>query len=115
MSIEVNIAASTSWPVREPATSKESRPEPVAAVPLSGSQVQDSREALEEMVSDINNFVQNVNRELQFTVDEDVGETVITVIDKSNDEVIRKIPSDEMLALRKNMDEMIGLMFSEKT
>jgi len=57
------------------------------------------RKALNEAVSRIQDYVQNLQRELQFTVDEKSGRTIITVIDSETDMVIRQIPPEEILAL----------------
>jgi flagellar protein FlaG len=38
---------------------------------------------------------------------------VIKVVDKNSGEVIRQIPSAEMLRLRENMTEMAGLIVKE--
>jgi flagellar protein FlaG len=60
-----------------------------------------SRGQLEQAVSDINAYVQTVNRELQFRVDEalPLGRAVVTVIDADTEETIREFPSKEALAL----------------
>ncbi len=54
---------------------------------------------LESAVSQISERAQNMQRALQFSVDEDSGETVITVIDRETREVIRRIPPDEVVGL----------------
>lgn len=54
---------------------------------------------LDEAVSRIQDYVQNLQRELQFTVDHDSGRTVITVIDAETDKIIRQIPPEEIIAL----------------
>jgi flagellar protein FlaG len=51
-------------------------------------------------------FVQMMSRELQFDVDEDTDRTVVRVMDKETGELIRQIPSEEILALAKQMQEM---------
>lgn len=60
-----------------------------------------SRAELEQAVSDINAYVQTVNRELQFRVDDvlPLGRTIVTVIDADTEETIREFPSKEALAL----------------
>jgi flagellar protein FlaG len=57
-------------------------------------------------VEDISRHVQNVQRNLSFTIDEDSGSTVVKVIDSASDEVIRQMPSEEILALRRRLSEM---------
>ncbi|MCU0870215.1 MAG: flagellar protein FlaG [Burkholderiales bacterium] len=51
---------------------------------------------------------------LQFSIDEQSGETVVKVVDADTDEVIRQIPSEEMLALARNLQRMEGLLFDGK-
>jgi len=70
-------------------------------------------EALNGTVSDLNMLAQQMRRELRFSLDDDSGEMVVKVIDKETDEVLRQIPSDEILALRKRMADVAGVIFSD--
>ena len=70
-------------------------------------------EPLEEVVSDLNNLVRELHRELQFSVDEDSGETVIKVIDKETDEIVRRIPSEEIMELRRRLQQATGVIFRD--
>ncbi len=65
---------------------------------------------LEKAVSDINDYVQTVNRELQFRVDEalPLGRSVVTVVDSDTQEVIREFPSEQALSLARSLKEQIG-------
>jgi len=67
-----------------------------------------SQQELTAAVGQIANYVQNVQRNLNFSVDEASGETVIKVIDSESSEVIRQIPSEEMLALARRLRELNG-------
>lgn len=58
---------------------------------------QGQRERLQHAVSEMNHFVQNLQRDLQFEVDTDLGRTVISVVDSETKELIRQIPSEEVL------------------
>ncbi|MEN8179486.1 MAG: flagellar protein FlaG [Pseudomonadota bacterium] len=64
------------------------------------------KQELEGAVSQMKDFAQMLNRELQFDVDEDLGRTVVRVLDKESGDLIRQIPSEEVLALAKQMKEM---------
>ena len=70
------------------------------------------RERLEDSVSQLKDLVQSVQRDLQFSIDDFSGRTVITVLDSKTEEIIRQIPSDEVLALAKNIASMKGVLFS---
>lgn len=50
---------------------------------------------------------------LSFAVDEDTGETVINIVDNKSGEVIRQIPSDDVLKLKKKMVEIQGLVLDQ--
>lgn len=54
------------------------------------------------------------NVDLQFSVHEASGQTMIVVRDESTGKVIREIPPKEVLNLAAKFDEMIGLLFDGK-
>jgi flagellar protein FlaG len=64
-----------------------------------------TREQLDEAVSQLNDFVQNVQRDLQFEVDNDLGQTIVKVVDQSTKEVIRQIPDELALRLAENLQQ----------
>jgi flagellar protein FlaG len=72
---------------------------PAAASPESQDQTAASAAAISRAVTQLNDYVQTINRELQFSVDEASGHTVIKVLDALSGKVIRQIPGDEALAL----------------
>ncbi len=67
---------------------------------------------LKGAVADINDYVQQVKRDLQFSIDDDSGRTVIRVTDRASGELIRQIPEDIFLQLARNLknDEPIHLV-----
>ena len=90
-----------------PATSDVNEPD--LAVNLVPQQVQaDSSEKVSESVHEINNYVQAIQRNLQFSVDEDSGKTIVKVFDSQTDELVRQIPSEEVLAIAEYIKESGG-------
>ncbi len=75
---------------------------------------QDTKETLNEVVSDLNEFVQTLRRELQFSVDEDTGRSVVTVLNKETDEIVRQIPSEEVLAISSFLKSHAGMLIDTK-
>ncbi|XOZ33850.1 flagellar protein FlaG [Halomonadaceae bacterium KBTZ08] len=63
------------------------------------------REELNQAVSRLNDFVQSVQRDLQFDVNDETGQTVVRVIDQQTDEVVRQIPDDLALKLAENLQQ----------
>lgn len=76
-------------------------------------QRQNPEEVAEEVVNGLNDLVQELHRELKFSVDKDSGDTVIKVVDQKTDEVVRQIPPEEVLNLRKRLMEAAGVIFSD--
>jgi flagellar protein FlaG len=62
----------------------------------------------------INKLVQQFDRHLQFTVDEETDTHVVKVIDTQSKEVIRQMPTEEMLAIAKALDKLQGLLIKDK-
>ena len=65
---------------------------------------QDAR--VERAVAKLNDYVQSFQRDLRFTVDEDLGRPIVRVIDRSTQEVIRQIPNDVTLRLARNLNAL---------
>lgn len=66
-----------------------------------------TQESLENVVSQLKAYVQNSQRDLNFSVDEATGRVVVKVINSTTDEVIRQIPSEEMLAISRHILESL--------
>jgi len=63
---------------------------------------------LAEVVTD-NRPVQVIKRELSFSLSQSEDRVVIEVIDAENDEVIRRIPADELSKLEETLGSLKGL------
>ncbi len=72
-----------------------------------GGKPEDEQE-LQKAVSDINSYVQNLQRDLQFKVDTDLGRAIISVIDSETQEVIRQIPSEEAIERARFLEEQLS-------
>ncbi len=72
------------------------------------------RQELSKVVEEINQFVQSIQRELRFSIDEDSQSTVIKVFDSKTDEVIRQIPAEEILNVMNSLSDMSGVLLREQ-
>ena len=70
--------------------------------------------AIQDRVVELNSYMQNLNRSLKFSVDDQSGETVIRVIDSETDELIRQIPAEELLVVRSSLEEYRGMLLEMK-
>ena len=86
------------------------------ALPQKAEKAEMKSDDLENVVRDLNQHIQQLQRELQFSVDKDSGRTVITVMDKETHEVIRQIPGEEALHFARKFQEEADLeLFSAVT
>jgi flagellar protein FlaG len=72
------------------------------------------REQMEDAVTQLNDFLKPINSAVQFTLDDDTGQTVVKVIDTATKEVIRQVPSEEMLNIARALDKIAGVLIQQK-
>lgn len=79
--------------------------------PERAEQIQEEQEQVREAVTRLNDYVQSVQRDLQFRLDEDSGKTVVTVLDRQTSQVVRQIPDEVALKLAQDLqqDEPLSL------
>jgi flagellar protein FlaG len=68
------------------------------------------QEAVQRAESAVRQFASN----LRFSLDRDTGKTVIKILDSETNEVIRQIPSEELLAISRNLDRIEGLLLKQQ-
>lgn len=71
-------------------------------------------ERLKAAVEEIENFVQSVKRNLEFSIDETSGEIVVKVIAGDTGEVVRQLPSAEALKIADSLHNAHSLLFDAK-
>ena len=76
------------------------------ALTSAGNSQEKDAEDLQTAVRNINDYVQKIQRDLEFSIDDASGRQVVKVIDAENEEVIRQIPAEEMLDLARHLAEM---------
>lgn len=90
----------------------ESRLVPAAAVAPapepSRNQVQAAMESVKKMVDSTS------SNSLQFSIDDDTGKTLVRVTDIKTGELIRQIPSKELVEIAKSLDRLQGLLLRQK-
>lgn len=76
--------------------------ENISPDPVSSMNTDSVADEVATAVIKISEYVQNLQRDLQFNIDKESGRVVVRVIDSETDELIRQIPSEEVLALAKS-------------
>jgi len=107
--------------------SEETTPAPVKEIkdtlPLDGfnSRVNEeekeravSEDEIDEVLKDLEKFSNYFKTHLNFSKDESTGITVVKIINSETEEVIRQIPSEEILKIASKMQEVIGVLFDKE-
>ena len=55
------------------------------------------------------------NRSVEFTTDTESGAQVVKVVDSDSGDVIRQIPTEELLSFMRNLTRMLGTFIDETT
>ena len=108
MSIKLNTAypsaAGASSPAPAPVATTQAHMAPVTGKPP-------ERAELEKAVSDIHEFAQSNQRQLDFSIDDTTGVVVVKVIATDSGEVIRQLPSETALKLAQSLTDANSLLF----
>lgn len=74
----------------------------------------DEANQLDKAIDSVREFVQRAASSLEFSVDDDTGRSVVKVVDTETKEILRQIPSKEMIELAKALDTVQGLLIKQK-
>lgn len=66
----------------------------------------------EQLAADLNEIMDDLQTSLGFFIREDLNHQVVVEIkNRETDELIKQIPSEEMLQIKQKMEELTGLIF----
>ena len=72
-----------------------------------------SEAQLQAATQNVKDYIKPFNSSLEFSVDKDTDKFITKVIDSTTKEVIRQIPSEEMLTIAKTLDSIKGLFVKQ--
>ena len=81
--------------------------------PLSKAQQTANREQVTKAVENINRIIQVASQNLEFSVDKDLNQVIVKVVDQQTKQVLRQIPSEEILEIAKSLDKLQGLLIKQ--
>lgn len=84
------------------------------AVPLMGQEAKLTVKEVLEVVQRANEALSSNQSNLKFLVDSDNGQPIVQIVDKETQEVLRQIPSVEMLKIAKSIEKMQGVLLSKE-
>lgn len=78
-----------------------------------GFNPQEMRANIQEAIDRLNQQLKANGRDLSFQMDEEINRPVITVRNIETGEVVRQIPSEEIIRMAHSIEEGKGLLFNE--
>lgn len=95
-------------PVPNPALAKS------AAVGATGSAAHE-RTQVEQAVAKVKQQIQQISdNRMDFSIDSASGKTVVRITERTTGELIRQIPSEEMLDIARSLDKLQGVLVKQK-
>jgi flagellar protein FlaG len=92
---------------------KQSRSTVTLPDPASNQQPTEPKD-ISQAVDYLKNIIERkAPNSLSFSIDEASGKTIVSISDAKTGELIRQIPSEEMLAIAKSLDELQGLLLRQ--
>ncbi|UCV19773.1 flagellar protein FlaG [Ferribacterium limneticum] len=70
--------------------------------------------SVEDAVKRLADFVAPTQSQINFSIDQDSGVSVVKILDSQSKEVIRQFPSEEAIALAQALDKLQGLLIRDK-
>lgn len=70
--------------------------------------------ALQQLADKLSQTIGTTGQQVQFSVDNDTGKTVLRVTDAESGAVLRQIPGDEALSMARILDRMQGVLIRQK-
>ena len=67
-----------------------------------------------DAVHTLNEAMKTISPNLEFSMDTDIHRTIVKVVDKQTDQVIRQIPTPEIVEIAKALDRLQGLLIKQQ-
>jgi flagellar protein FlaG len=69
---------------------------------------------MEKIAADLQKFVQAMGRNLNFTVDDTTGYHVVKVVNPTTGELVRQLPSEELLKVARDFERLQNALVSQR-
>jgi len=74
-----------------------------------------SAKEAEQVADDLNMYMSGLQTNMRFSISEKLNhQVIIKITNKDTDELIKQIPSEELIKIREKMEELTGLIFDDK-
>jgi len=75
---------------------------------------QPTREVVAKAAAQLQEFVSSMGRNLNFSIDESTGYNVVRVINPDTGELIRQLPSEELLKISRDFQRLNNVLVSQR-
>ncbi|MFB4393826.1 MULTISPECIES: flagellar protein FlaG [unclassified Pseudomonas] len=116
MSVKLNL----SYPAARVAEQVADKPVARSTEATGGSEKKDpvrkvdDTDKVKQAVAEIEQFLKQSRRNLEFSTDEDSGKIVVKVIASDTGELIRQLPSEEALRIAESLSDVQSVLFDAK-
>ena len=85
-------------------------PEPVKALRVDPQQLQ---RQLQEAVAELNKQMEHTGVSLGFSIDESIGRSIVKVVNKESGELVRQIPSEDVVRVAHSIESLKGILYNK--
>ena len=75
---------------------------------------QPTREVVAKAAAQLQDFVSSMGRNLNFSIDESTGYNVVRVVNPDTGELIRQLPSEELLKISRDFQRLNNVLVSQR-
>jgi flagellar protein FlaG len=75
---------------------------------------QPTREVVAKAAADLQEFVNSMGRNLNFSIDETTGYNIVRVVNPDTGELIRQLPSEELLKISRDFQRLNNVLVSQR-
>lgn len=72
-------------------------------------------EKMEAIIQVANAALESANNSLKFQMDDSLNRPIVSVVDQDSGEVIRQLPSEELVRIARSIESMRGVLFDSTT
>lgn len=125
--MNIQTVSSSGSAVLQPVAAQGGAPQTAAPPPLPAAKIQSlpgqsgqvpavpDRANVEKAVAKVKVQIQAISsNSLDFSIDESSGKTIVRVTDRESGELIRQIPSQEMLDIARSLDRLQGILVKQQ-
>jgi len=111
--------APTAAPAASPPGAGAPAPAPAAMPPAPGATPAQAPQILssdvaKQIASQINDFLRTTSANVEFSVVGDSNKVVVRIVDTQTKQLIRQIPSEQMLEISQVLDRVSGVLLNQK-